>query len=374
MLRKLRIAAAVVCFTLVTLLFLDFTGTLHAWFGWLARIQFLPALLAVNVGVVAALVVATLLFGRVYCSVVCPLGVMQDGISHLAGRRTKNRFRYSPAKTALRYTVLALFIAALAAGIGSLVALLAPYSAYGRIAQNLLAPLWGWGNNLLAYFAERIDSYAFYRTNVWVRSAATFAVAAATFALIAVLAWRNGRTWCNTVCPVGTVLGFLARFSLLRPVIDTEKCVGCNRCARNCKASCIDAKTHRIDYSRCVACMDCLGKCRQGAISFSRKPAADRKPDAGHKPDAVEPATLKAAVAAGEPADASRRKFLSLVGVMACATVRAQEKKVDGGLAVIEQKKIPRRTTPITPPGSLAVRNMEAHCTGCQLCVAVCPN
>ena len=118
MLRKLRIAAAVVCFALVTLLFLDFTGTLHAWFGWLARIQFLPALLAVNVGVVAALVVATLLFGRIYCSVVCPLGVMQDGVSWAAGRHRKNRFRYSPAKTALRYTVLALFIAALAAGIG----------------------------------------------------------------------------------------------------------------------------------------------------------------------------------------------------------------------------------------------------------------
>ena len=323
MLRKLRIAAAVVCFTLVTLLFLDFTGTLHAWFGWLARIQFLPALLAVNVGVVAALVVATLLFGRVYCSVVCPLGVMQDGISHLAGRRTKNRFRYSPAKTALRYTVLALFIAALAAGIGSLVALLAPYSAYGRIAQNLLAPLWGWGNNLLAYFAERIDSYAFYRTNVWVRSAATFAVAAATFALIAVLAWRNGRTWCNTVCPVGTVLGFLARFSLLRPVIDTEKCVGCNRCARNCKASCIDVEHHREE----------------------------------------------------NPAGLSRRSFLSLTGIFAAHTaLRAQEKLTDGGLAVIEQKKIPRRATPIVPAGAASLRNMAHHCTGCQLCVAVCPN
>ena len=288
MLRKLRIAAAVVCFALVTLLFLDFTGTLHAWFGWLARIQFLPALLAVNVGVVAALVVATLLFGRVYCSVVCPLGVMQDGISHLAGRRTKNRFRYSPAKTALRYTVLALFIAALAAGIGSLVALLAPYSAYGRIAQNLLAPLWGWGNNLLAYFAERIDSYAFYRTDVWVRSAATFAVAAATFALIAVLAWRNGRTWCNTVCPVGTVLGFLARFSLLRPAIDPEKCVGCNRCARNCKASCIDVEHHRIDYSRCVVCMDCIDTCHKNAIAYElrpkpRKPAKEEKRESGRE-------------------------------------------------------------------------------------------
>ena len=249
-----------------------------------------------NVGVVAALVVATLLFGRVYCSVVCPLGVMQDGISHLAGQRTKNRFRYSPAKTALRYTVLALFIAALAAGIGSLVALLAPYSAYGRIAQNLLAPLWGWGNNLLAYFAERIDSYAFYRTDVWVRSAATFAVAAATFALIAVLAWRNGRTWCNTVCPVGTVLGFLARFSLLRPAIDPEKCVGCNRCARNCKASCIDVEHHRIDYSRCVACMDCLDACKHDALHLQYRRKKTTGP-AAEKPEQA------------ERIDTSRRRF-----------------------------------------------------------------
>ena len=331
----------------------------------LARIQFLPALLAVNVGVVAALVVATLLFGRIYCSVVCPLGVMQDGVSWAAGRHRKNRFRYSPAKTALRYTVLALFIAALAAGIGSLVALLAPYSAYGRIAQNLLAPLWGWGNNLLAYFAERIDSYAFYRTDVWVRSAATFAVAAATFALIAVLAWRNGRTWCNTVCPVGTVLGFLARFSLLRPAIDTEKCVGCNRCARNCKASCIDVEHHRIDYSRCVVCMDCIDTCHKNAIAYelrpkTRKPGKEEKRESGREEN---------------PAGLSRRSFLSLTGIFAAHTaLRAQEKLTDGGLAVIEQKKIPRRATPIVPAGAASLRNMAHHCTGCQLCVAVCPN
>ena len=138
MLRKLRIAAAVVCFTLVTLLFLDFTGTLHAWFGWLARIQFLPALLAVNVGVVAALVVATLLFGRVYCSVVCPLGVMQDIVSWISGLRKKKqyRFSYSPEKKWLRYGVLGVFIIVLVVGIGSFVALLAPYSSYGRIAAK----------------------------------------------------------------------------------------------------------------------------------------------------------------------------------------------------------------------------------------------
>lgn len=74
MLRTIRLTAAIVCFTLITLLFLDFTGTLHTWFGWLAKIQFLPAVLALNIGVVLFLIVLTLLFGRIYCSVICPLG------------------------------------------------------------------------------------------------------------------------------------------------------------------------------------------------------------------------------------------------------------------------------------------------------------
>ena len=93
MLRKIRVVAAAICFTMITLLFLDFTGTIHAYMGWLAKIQLLPAVLALNVGVVVALVALTLLLGRVYCSVICPLGVMQDIISWVAGKRKKNRFR-----------------------------------------------------------------------------------------------------------------------------------------------------------------------------------------------------------------------------------------------------------------------------------------
>ncbi|MDE6308209.1 MAG: 4Fe-4S binding protein, partial [Bacteroidales bacterium] len=206
MLRKIRITLALLCFTLITLLFLDFTGTLHAYLGWLAKIQFLPAVLAVNVGVVLGLILLTLLFGRVYCSVICPLGVMQDAFGWLGKKAKKNRYTYSPAKSWLRYVMLGLFLGALVGGIGSLVALLAPYSAYGRIASNLFAPLWQWGNNVLAYFAERFGSYAFYEKEVWLKSLPTFIVAALTFALLGVLAWRNGRTYCNTICPVGTVL------------------------------------------------------------------------------------------------------------------------------------------------------------------------
>lgn len=120
MLRTIRLTAAIVCFTLITLLFLDFTGTLHTWFGWLAKIQFLPAVLALNIGVVLFLIVLTLLFGRIYCSVICPLGVFQDAVSWFSGKQKKNRFRYSPALKWLRYGVLAVFILALVAGLNAL--------------------------------------------------------------------------------------------------------------------------------------------------------------------------------------------------------------------------------------------------------------
>lgn len=367
MLRKTRVLLGVICFALITLLFLDFTGTLHAWFGWLAKIQFLPAVLALNAGVVLALVVLTLVFGRVYCSVICPLGVFQDAVSWLSGRRKgkKFRFSYSPAVSWLRYGVLVLFIAAVFAGIGSAVALLAPYSSYGRIVQNLFAPVYQWGNNLLAYLAARVESYAFYSTDVWIKSLPTFIVVAVTFVVLSVLAWRNGRTYCNTVCPVGTVLGMLSRFSLLRPVIDAEKCNSCSLCSRKCKSACIDYKAHRIDYSRCVACMDCIDVCKHGAIRYRLKSKESTSK------------RVARTVGGDERSETNevRRGFLAGVSLLtAAAAVKGQEKKVDGGLAVILDKKAPNRATPIVPPGAQSVRNMAAHCTGCQLCVSVCPN
>ena len=359
MLRKIRIVLALIFFIGITLLFLDFTGTLHAWLGWMAKVQFLPAVMALNAGVIIALVLLTLIFGRVYCSVICPLGVMQDIMAWLGKKQKKNRYSYSLAKSWLRYGVLVLFIAAMVAGIGSFVALLAPYSSYGRIASSLFAPVYGWINNLLALLAERADSYAFYETDVWLRSLPTFIIAVVTFVLLFVLAWRNGRTYCNTICPVGTVLGFVSRFALFRPVIDASKCTNCSLCSRKCKASCINFKEHTIDYSRCVTCLDCLDTCKHDAIRYA---FAYRK---------AEPMTPS------EPANAdkSRRGFLSVATLaFTSAALNAQEKKVDGGLAVIEDKKIPKRATPIVPAGAVSLRNFSQHCTACQLCVSVCPN
>lgn len=365
MLRKIRIVLAGLFYVALTMLFLDFTGTWHAWFGWMAKVQLFPALLALNVGVVAGLLLLTLLFGRVYCSVICPLGVMQDIFGWMGRKAKRNRYAYSPERRWLRMGVLLLFIITLVAGSSVIVQLLAPYSAYGRIASNLLVPLWQWGNNGLAYLAERVESYAFYSTEVWLRSGITFGIALATLIVLGVLAWRGGRTYCNTICPVGTVLGYIARFSWLKPVIDTEKCNSCGLCARNCKASCIDSKEKRIDYTRCVACMDCLATCKKHGISYRHVGRA--------KASLTE--TSAGSTGAASVGDTSRRTFLTTTTAVAAATaIKAQEKKVDGGLAAIKDRVVPDRQTHLVPPGALTARHFAQHCTACQLCVSACPN
>ena len=408
MLRKIRTTLALVVFVLITLLFLDVTGTFHRWFGWLASIQFWPALLAMHVGVVAMLVVLTLVFGRIYCSVICPLGVMQDVISRLHGMRKKNRFTYSKEKRWLRYTVLAVFVASAVAGVNAVVSLLAPYSSYGRIAGSLMKPVYEAGNNVLAAVAEHFNSYAFYSVDVWMKSLPTLVVASLTLVVIAVLAWRGGRTYCNTICPVGTILSFLARFSWLKVRIDGSKCVNCGLCTKNCKASAIDFKNHRIDYSRCVVCGDCIDKCRKGAISLSSRQVDKQTSRQVDKQTSrqvdkqtsgqvdkltggqvnkqtgkqANNANLLVNSSAGDlsavnslSVDTGRRSFLLGLAVASTAAAMAQEKKkVDGGLAAIEDKVAPERFTPITPPGSLSAQHFARHCTACQLCVSNCPN
>lgn len=363
MLRKIRIILAAVFFIGVTLLFLDFTGTLHAWLGWMAKIQFLPAVLAANTLAVAVLLLITILFGRVYCSVICPMGILQDIISWIHGRTNKKnrfRFRHTKARNWLRYPVLVLFIIGLALGANSLALLIAPYSAYGRIAANLFAPLYQWGNNLLAWVATKADSYAFYSVDVWIRSLPTFIIAAATFVIIFVLAWKGGRTYCNNICPVGTILGFFSRKSIFVPVIDTDKCRNCGLCGRQCKSSCIDMAAHEIDYSRCVICMDCLDACKEGAIKYRNRYAASAH-STGKK------------VESGK--ENGRRAFITSAVIAGTAVAaKAQEMKVDGGLAPIERQKKPERMTPIVPAGALSLKNFTDHCTACQLCISACPN
>ena len=127
MLRKIRIILSLFFFVIITLLFLDFTGTVARWFQWMARVQFLPALLSLQFGILTVLVVLTLVFGRLYCSLICPLGVFQDGVAWLHNRKNRNLYFFSKAKTTLRYGLLALMVIAYIAGAAGLVAVRALY-------------------------------------------------------------------------------------------------------------------------------------------------------------------------------------------------------------------------------------------------------
>ena len=338
--------------TLATLLLLGIGFRVHLWAGWVAKIQFLPALLSCSLLVLVATTITTL-FGRIYCSVICPLGIMQDIFTWIGGKIKKNRFSYAKPNRWLRYGFLGVFIILLIIGFAPVTTLFAPYSAYGRIVNSLFKPLYDLLNNWLAGLDAANDRYNFTEVQIWTRSVTTFVVALLTFIILGALAIWKGRLYCNTICPVGSMLSLFAAPATFKIRFDKDKCKQCGMCEKNCKAQAIDFKNGTVDHSRCVVCGDCLSKCKFDALHYTAK----------------KPAT------ASKPVDTERRAFLVGAAVAGTTAALAQaEMKVDGGLAVIEDKKAPKRNTMITPPGSVSIRHLEKHCTACQLCVSSCPN
>lgn len=336
MLRKIRIAAAALFFAGITLLFV---GIGHQWWGWMAKLQFLPSCMALNFAAIAFVLLLTLVFGRIYCSVICPMGVFQDLVIRVhkllspKGRKPKRHFVKEPR--IVRYGVLALVIVTALTFSQLLLTVLAPYSAYGRMVRSIVG-------------LSRGESLA----------PALLITAAATLVVICVCAWIWGRGWCNTVCPVGSVLGLVSRFSLFKVSIDQSQCVSCRKCEKGCKSSCIDIDTHTIDHSRCVDCFDCLDSCPKGGIKF--RFSLPRKAKTG-------PVT--------ESVDKGRRAFMATTALVGSSlALGAQNKRLDGGLADVIDKTSPERSERLVPFGAESVKDFYDRCTACQLCVSNCPN
>ena len=246
-----RIAAV----ALLTLYLGAWIGVSAAWTGLvapLAAAQLIPALLAGAWGIVLAVFLLTLLFGRIYCSVLCPLGLMQDAISRLTSGwiRRKKKPGFTPAHTRIRWIFLLLCIAGL----------LDPYSIFGRISTLLLRPA--------ANAARGADFMGQVTGGGWM----TVAFGWAPFLMVGIMAAGWGRLYCNTICPVGTMLGVCSKRAVVR--IRLDACTQCGRCDRMCKAHCIDSRAGTLDASRCVMCFNCLDACKRGCMSFR---GSDRK-------------------------------------------------------------------------------------------------
>ena len=381
MLRKLRIALALLFFVAITLMVLDFTGTLNDYFAWMAKVQLLPAILATNLIVVVALLAVTLIMGRIYCSVICPLGIWQDVVAWLSrklfskGRKKYHHIEKPLLHNTIRGAFLALFIILMVCGMLGVASLIAPYSSFVRMVQTLVQPLYLMGNNVLASIAESADSYAFYHVDVWMRSGAVFVITLITWLIISFMAARWGRLYCNSICPVGSLLGVLSRFSWFKPRVN-DKCIHCGLCERGCKAQAIKVTREgtTIDYTRCVDCFDCLDVCKHGALKFQGSRFKVQGVQ-GSRVQGVQDSKAEPTANGQKPKAETRRTFLlSALSAGAGAALAQTGKKVDGGFAVIEDKVIPERQTPILPPGAGSANFFAQHCTACQLCVSECPN
>ncbi|MCX6309535.1 MAG: 4Fe-4S binding protein, partial [Bacteroidia bacterium] len=343
-LKRLRLVIGIFSLLVLTFLFIDFAGLLPAGKVPLADIQFVPALLAYSFGIVGALLLITLIFGRIYCSILCPMGLFQD----LTGRvakvfKKKLKYTFSPEKRWWPYGTLVAVLGTYIAGWTVLLSLLEPYSAFGRMVTHLLRPIYMTGNNLLASVFHYFGNYTFIHTEVFLLGTASFVVALLTFLIIGYLAWRHGRTFCNTLCPVGTILGFVSRFSMFRFKVHDETCNHCGLCARACKASCIDSKQETVDHSRCVTCFNCTTACSKKSIQYEFSWKKSSLATGGSETDSV----------------ASRRRFLTTLGI---TFVAAGSHALTKGMHQNTNKPWARKS-PLSPPGSLSAEHLNIHCT-----------
>ena len=354
-LKAVRVALSLVFFGLTALVFLDLGNVVPpVVIDGILYLQFVPSLVAfvhgAALGAAGWLVVAalTVLFGRVYCSTVCPLGTLQDAIGFKAGKRRRYRFR--PAGT-LRYAILAVTALLFIGGSGLLLNLLDPFSASGRILADLVRPAVIVANNVIAASLEQFGQYAVSRKQWANLVPLAVGVAATTLVAVGWLAVTRGRLYCNTVCPVGTLLGLVSRISWLGLGIDHDRCTRCRRCERVCKAGCIDLENMNVDTARCVACWNCLAACPEGAVHFENR---------WRRAPLVR-------------TDQGRRDFFLHSGV----SVLGLAGLVETNATVLQSRPttVPEAVTgPVSPPGSVSVERFTSICTACHLCVSVCPS
>ena len=365
--KPFRVIISLIILSSITFIFIDFRQVFSsAWYDRFTYLQFIPSILKfitfagiLSVGFVVVILL-TMLYGRVYCSTICPLGIIQDVISYISRKlRTKRfRFKYARPNYFLPYSLLILTVVTLLFGNLIVLYLLDPYSNYGRFASVFGRPVYILINNLLADILIKFKVYALSPFDIAHFDWLVIVFPLMLLGLVIWLSVTRGRLYCNTVCPVGTFLGILSKFSLFKIKIDTGKCTQCAKCAFVCKAQCISAKERTVDFSRCVGCFNCLTTCDNNSIKYQLSESYKKK---------------KIEV---QSTDESKRKFLAgsllLTGVLFGLSRSARGGDTQGKSG---KNLIPiRKKHYCSPPGSKSIQHFNKICTACHLCVSACPN
>ncbi len=388
-LRKIRIVISLIFFIAFSFIFLDFRRIIpEDIINGITWLQFIPSILKfINVLSISAVgflvvIVLTLLFGRVYCSSVCPLGIFQDIIIWFSKKFKKKRkryFKFSEPHNKLRYGLLILSVLAFIFGIITFINLLDPYSNFGRIFTFFVKPVIILVNNLLAAILGKVKIYTLFPVEIKLIPAIIFLL---QFIILGVVVWMSaihGRLFCNTICPVGTFLGFLSKFSLFRIRIDHSTCTSCGLCGMVCKASCLSTKDQKLDVSRCISCFNCLTVCSSNSVLYSARKTAPLKVEEIKIDDIGKTDIGKRKFVFGTIAFTFGMMGISRAQDQAKAQTQTQTQNQDTISKVIPKNAKPTeikeaREFPVCPPGGTSIELYNNRCTACNLCVNACPN
>lgn len=361
-LRSFRVLFSVLVFICFFIVFADFKYIIPSkYINILLSLQFIPSVIKFyDLGTLitagfAAVLILTIISGRTYCSLLCPLGVMQDIFSRAGGRIRKKfrRYGYKKPLTILRYTILIVTVVVSLIGGIWLLTLLDPYSIFGRSVTCFIKPVVIVINNFFSWIFEKFDNYSLSHITVHGYKLLAYLIPLIFLLLFGLLSFTKGRLYCNTICPVGTLLGLISKISLLRIKFDEGKCTRCGRCSIGCKSSCIDFLQYEIDVSRCVDCFNCINICPDKALSYGFVRLKKKE----------------------HSIDTDKRKFIAGTIAMIFGLpyfLRGQDNRVP-----VPQKSstVPEnRTYPVCPPGAGSIENLKNKCTACSLCITSCPN
>jgi ferredoxin-type protein NapF len=364
-----RVVISLLVFLLITFVFIDFTAAFSSGLiKGILYLEFVPSLISflslaglASAGFIIVLLLS-MFFGRIYCSTLCPLGTLQDIMIWLRRRFSRKRIRYRKQRSFYYLSYFLLAFAALFLLLGQITPLLLldPYSHYGRIAANLIRPVYLLLNNLGAFTLESMDIYTLYKVEPGITHWFSVAFSAIIFVLVVWLSLRYARLFCNSLCPVGTMLGLVSRISVFRISLNQSLCTSCGKCAAVCKAGCIDHNAKTVDFARCVGCLNCLTSCPDNGVNFGLRKRTQKSPVIPFNPGRRE--LLSGMIVGG----------ITLAGIPLSVSAQGFGRQRHGQ----GQGRGPRpviREYPVSPPGSISHKHFNTSCTACHLCVSACP-